>query len=61
MQVTYYCEDEEMVEQGNWWLFYCDHLNIFAYLMNHDIAIKNKTNSLLYRSFILHSVPIVSV
>lgn len=32
MQVTYYCEDEEMVEQGNWWLFYCDLLNIFAYL-----------------------------
>lgn len=32
MQVTYYCEDEEMVEQGNWWLIYCDLLNIFAYL-----------------------------
>lgn len=32
MQVTYYCEDEEMVEQGNWWLYFCDLLNISDYL-----------------------------
>lgn len=60
MQVTYYCEDEEMVEQGNWWLFYCDLLNIFAYL-DEQKWYSNKTNILLYRSFILYYVPSISV
>lgn len=57
MQVTYYCEDEEMVEQGNWWVFCCDLLNIFAYLNEPWYRL----TAYLYRSFILYYVPSVSV